>query len=62
MVGFEVMEFVDKIVVEQIQVVDGIQDFVFDEFVFVMQVVFVEYVVFVDYDCVFYVIVECQVL
>jgi hypothetical protein len=43
--GLEALELADQAVAQQVEVADGIEDLVLDEFVFVAKAVFVEYAI-----------------
>src|SRR5690606_24410018 len=47
---------------KQVKVADGIEDLVFDEFVFVTQAVFIEHMVLVDHDRVLHAAAERQIV
>ncbi|KPX63191.1 Uncharacterized protein ALO39_05539 [Pseudomonas syringae pv. lapsa] len=59
---FETPELTNQAVAQQVEVTDGVEDFVFDEFVLVPQAVFVQYTVLVDHDGVFHAAAECEVV
>src|SRR3990167_8910378 len=58
----EAAELTDQAIAQHVEIADGVEDLVLDEFVLVTQAVFVQYTKLIHHDGVIHTAAECQVL